>query len=94
MNVKCSKVLRDKKIAVLWQVVRGNQSALEAAGFEREFMGYEYRMIKVCRTQAEALQTQVALKKMYEENESICRACSVAGCSCDQFISGCETDHN
>jgi len=30
----------------------------------------------------------------YEENENerICLACSVAGCECDEFISGCESE--
>ena len=62
MEIKCSKVLRDNKLAVLWQVVGGNQAALESAGFAKEFMGDGFRMIKVCRTQAEALQTQAELK--------------------------------
>jgi len=62
MEIKCSKVLREKKLAVLWQVTGGDQAALEAAGFQKEFMGDEFRMIKVCRTQVEALQTQTALK--------------------------------
>jgi hypothetical protein len=26
------------------------------------------------------------------ENERICLACSVAGCECDEVISGCEYD--
>ena len=27
-----------------------------------------------------------------DENERICLACSVAGCDCDEVISGCESD--
>lgn len=32
----------------------------------------------------------------YEENENerICLACSVAGCECDEIISGCESEHD
>ena len=64
MEIKCSKVVRDTKLVVLWQVIGGNQLALEAAGFAKEFMGSEYRMIKVSKTQAEALETQSALKAL------------------------------
>lgn len=27
-----------------------------------------------------------------EDDERICLACSVAGCDCDEFISGCESE--